>query len=105
MEDYPRITPGLIKLDYLPPLLSLVGDVCAEPCGCSTLGLYDGANEDGFRPGAQSKTGRGRPAKYDLRDCDERCFLRAPRESCSGARVLTSPYRRRPLPRQGIARF
>ena len=37
------------------------------------------------RPGAQPKKGPGRPAKYDLRDCDERCFLRAPRESCLGA--------------------
>src|SRR5262249_24077291 len=50
------------------------------------------------RPGAQPKKGPGRPAKYDLRECDERCFLRAPRESSSGARVSTNPYRRRPLP-------
>src|SRR5262249_32519473 len=49
------------------------------------------------RPGAQPKKGPGRPAKYDLRDCDERCFLRAPRESCSDARVSTGAYRRRPL--------
>jgi hypothetical protein len=38
-------------------------------------------------PAPNPKKGRGRPATYDLRDCDERCFLRAPQER-SGARVL-----------------
>src|SRR6516225_5433991 len=57
------------------------------------------------RPVAQSKNGRGRPATYDLHDCDERCFLRAPRESRSGARVSTGPYQRRPLPRKALHDF
>src|SRR6516164_10410984 len=30
------------------------------------------------RPGAQSKTGRGRPTKYDLRECDEHAFFERP---------------------------